>query len=230
MAPMSPKGEALVRAGRRAYQPTGADRERLLGALRAQLGKAALPPDVGSLATATSAGRTMWWLMSALVLGVGIVGGTIFFAGRPETNSGNPRPEIVAPIAAPAQVFAPPVAPSVGKPTGGATTLPAPDPPALPAAVAYRPKDRLAAEVALLSRATRDLRGDRPTDALKALDEYRRKFPKGLLSDEHDAARAQTLCALRRFEEANARLAELPPRSPLAARARQFCDVSSAAR
>ena len=45
MSTLSPKGQALVRAAQRAYQPTDADRERLLGALRAQLGDAALPAD-----------------------------------------------------------------------------------------------------------------------------------------------------------------------------------------
>ena len=88
----------------------------------------------------------------------------------------------------------------------------------------------MAAEVAILSRATRDLRAGRPAEALKALDEYRRKFPKGLLSDEHHAARAQTLCALGRFGEANAKLAGLAPQSPLAVRAKEFCAARLAAR
>jgi hypothetical protein len=172
----------------------------------------------------------MWWLMSAVLGSIGIIGGAIFFVGRPETEPSSPQQTIVAPVAVTPQAFDPPVALAAEQPTGSATTLPAPDPPALPAASAYRPKDRLAAEVALLSRATRDLRTDRPTEALNALDEYRRKFPKGLLAEEHRAARAQALCALGRFDEANARLAELPAQSPLAAQARRFCDASLAAR
>jgi len=95
---------------------------------------------------------------------------------------------------------------------------------------AHRPQDRLAAEVAILSRATRDLRSGRPAEALKALDEYRRKFPKGLLSEEQRAARAQVLCALGRFDEANEKLAGLAPQSPLAVQAKQFCDARLAAR
>jgi hypothetical protein len=104
------------------------------------------------------------------------------------------------------------------------------DPPASPAASGHHAQDRLAAEVALLSRATRELRAGRPAEALKALDEYRRKFPKGLLSEEQRAARAQTLCALGRFEEANEKLAGLAPQSPLAVQAKQFCDARLAAR
>jgi hypothetical protein len=38
MATLSSKGRALVRAGRRALQPTDADRERLIGALNSRLG------------------------------------------------------------------------------------------------------------------------------------------------------------------------------------------------
>ena len=85
-------------------------------------------------------------------------------------------------------------------------------------------------EVVILSCAIRDLRAGRPAEALKALDEYRHKFPKGLLSEEQRAARAQALCALGRFDEANEKLAGLSPKSPLAVQAKQFCDARLAAR
>ena len=64
-------------------------------------------------------------------------------------------------------------------------------------------------------------------DALKALDEYRRRFPKGYLHDEESAARAQVLCDLGRFDEAKAKIASLPSQSALSVRARQFCDSRS---
>jgi hypothetical protein len=56
------------------------------------------------------------------------------------------------------------------------------------------------------------------------------KFPKGLLSEEQRAARAQALCSLGRFDEANEKLAGLAPQSPLAVQARQFCDARLTAR
>jgi hypothetical protein len=226
MSILSPKGRDLVSAGRRAFQPTDADRERLLGALRSHLGDSALPPNVGSVATVATAGRSLWPLISAVVIGIGIVGGTLFFALRSGTEQELPPEATVATM----PVSEPALPPPVEQPTSPAVEQPAAEPPAPTAASGHRPQDRLAAEVALLSRATRDLRAGRPAEALKALDEYRRKFPKGLLGEEQRAARAQTLCALGRFDEATEKLAGLAPQSPLAVQAKQFCDARLAAR
>jgi hypothetical protein len=229
MSTLSPKGRDLVRAGRRAFQPTDADRERLLGALRAHLGDSALPPDVGSLSTAAAAGRSIWPLISAVVVSVGVVGGALFLALRPGTGRENPKAVSPAPLTATAQVSDPTPHPPAEQAASPRVAPPTTEPP-LPAASAHHPQDRLAAEVALLSRATRDLRAGRPSEALKTLDEYRRKFPKGLLGEEQRAGRAQALCALGRFDEANERLSELRPKSPLAVQAKQFCDARLAAR
>jgi hypothetical protein len=81
----------------------------------------------------------------------------------------------------------------------------------------------LAEEVTLLSRATSALRSGQPNDALKSLNEHQSKFPRGLLSEERRAARAQALCALGRHSEAEREIAKLAPASPQAARARQLC-------
>jgi hypothetical protein len=227
MSTLSPKGSALVRAGRRAFHPTEADRARLLTELRSQLGDAALPPDMSMAASAAATSKAIWPIISVVVVGVGLVSGALFFAWQRDAGRA-PLPETnVAPVAVTTQVLAPVAAPS---PTLPAATPAAVTPPAPPAASAHHPQDRLAAEVALLSRATRDLRAGRPTEALKSLDEYRRKFPNGLLSEEQRAARAQVLCALGRFDEANAKIAGLAPKSPLAVQAKQFCDARLAAR
>jgi hypothetical protein len=222
MSTLSPKGRDLVCAGRRAFQPTDVDRYRLLSALRAQLGASALPPDAGSVATATVASQSILPLISAVVVGLGIVGGGLLFALRSGTERGNPQVANVALVAVTTQVSDPVANPSAEQPTGLAVTP--------LAASAHHPQDRLAAEVAILSRATRELRAGRPAEALKALDEYRRKFPKGLLGEEQRAARAQALCALGQFDEANEKLAGLAPQSPLAVQAKQFCDARLAAR
>ena len=225
MSNLSPKARDLVRAGQRALQPTDADRTRLTSAMRARLGDAALRPDVGQVASTAAAGHALWPLVSAVLVSVGILGGALFSALRPGTGRDTPQAASIAPVSAATPAIDPVVAvaaPSAEQPTSPAAT---------PATTsAHRSQDRLAAEVAILSRATHDLRAGRPAEALKSLDEYRRKFPKGLLSEEHRAARAQALCALGRFDEANAKLAELAPRSPLAVQAKQFCDAKLAAR
>jgi hypothetical protein len=228
MSTLSPKGQALIRARAQAYQPTHADRERVLGALRVRLGEAALPPDPGSLAIARSATRSLWRVFSAVVVGVGVVGGTLFLAQR--ERSDRPQAKLEVPMGAPAPAAEP--APAPVEPPEPLETTPSAAwiAPAQASAQASAPKERLAAEVALLARATRDLRAGRPADAIKILDEYRRRFPKGRLGEQHQAGRAQTLCALGRFKEGKAKLAELPPRSPLAVRAQEFCDAALAAR
>jgi hypothetical protein len=234
MSTLSPKGRALVHAGRRASQPTDADRVRLLNGLRSQLGAAALPASMNTVATVASvaaAGKTIWPLISAVVVGVGILGGALFVAHQRGAGRDTLRKMNAAPVAAATPVVEPVAAPSAEQPTLFVARPTAVVPPAvLPATSDHRPQDRLAAEVSILSRATRDLRAGRPAEALKALDEYRRKFPKGLLSEEQHAAGAQALCALGRFDEANAKLAGLAPQSPLAVQAKQFCDARLAAR
>jgi hypothetical protein len=227
MLTLSPKGQALVRAGKQAAQPTAADRERLLSQLRARLGDAALPADLGTATVGTVATGSTLPLISALVVGVGILGGTLFYAGPHRAGHDRPQPTVTAPVASP-PTMSEPVAPPADEPTAAVAMPPAVAPAALTTS-GGRGKDRLAAEVAILSRATRDLRAGRPAGALKALDEYRRKFPKGLLKDEYGAASAQALCALERFGQAYAILGELPP-SPLVVRAKQFCDGKLAGR
>jgi hypothetical protein len=234
MSTLSPKGRELIRAGQRAFRPTDADRARLLSALRSQLGDAALPTHMSPVASAVAAAPTVWPVISAVVVGVGILSGAIFYTLR----SGGEHTS--ATIAATAPVAEPMVEPmaELAAALAAEQPIPAPEVPAVDApeisppatASAHRPHDRLAAEVAILSRATRDLRAGHPAEALAALDEYQHKFAKGLLGEEQRAARAQALCALGRFDEAKTKLASLTPRSPLAARAKQFCEASKSTR
>ncbi len=222
MTTLSPKGEALVRAGRRAYRPTEADRERLLGQLRAQLGDAALPADLSMVASGAAAGST-WPLIAAVVAGVGILGGAVFYAWPRRAEPPAARQAPAAQVAAAPQDSEPEAPAEEPSPAWIATPPARAAAPAAPPASASHSTDRLAAEVRILSHATRELRAGRPAAALKALDAYRRRFPKGLLRDEYRAASAQALCALGKFSEANATLDELPPDAPLVIRAKEFC-------
>jgi hypothetical protein len=228
MSTLSPKGRDLVQVGRRAFRPTDADRAHLLAELRSHLGDAVLPPDMSTVAAAAE--HTMWPLVSVVVVGIGLVGVALFFVRQRGVGQDHSPEPSLALVTANTQVIEPVAAPTAEPPTISHATPPVAIPPALPTTSDHHPQDRLAAEVEILSRATRDLRAGRPAESLKALDEYRRKFPKGLLSEEQRAARAQTLCALGRFDEANEKLAELAPQSLLAAQAKQFCDARLAAR
>jgi hypothetical protein len=227
MSTLSPKGEALVRVGRRAYLPTDADRGRLLGQLRAQLGDAALPADLSMVSSGAAAGST-WPLIAAIVAGVGILGGAVFYAWPRKGEREPPQKSQVVPVAETPRTIETAAAPAA-EPSAAWVATP-PSVRAAPATAASAHEDRLAAEVHLLSQATRELRAGRSVAALRFLDEYRRRFPKGLLKDEYRAASAQALCGLGKFGEANATLEELPPDAPLVVRAKEYCAGKLASR
>ena len=227
MAVLNPKALSLIEAGRSALRAKPADRERVEGALRAQLGPAALPP---AAPPAAHVAHSPWHFLPHIVIGAALLGGAGFLALRPAASAPpSPtwgKPAVVSnsvslpKLPAPSQVAAPATSgPTVEAPQAAAESV---------ASSATRPQDRLAQEVALLSRATSDLRAGRAAEALKALDEHRRKFPNGTLSEERRAARAQALCSLGRIAEGRTELSLLAPRSPAAARARQVCDAMAA--
>jgi type IV secretory pathway VirB10-like protein len=222
MSELDPNARALVEAGRSALRSRPGDRERIEAALRARLGADALPSDGGLTHVAT----TSWQTMAGAAIGILALAGVAFYVLRPTADAPKPdalpapqvpsaqtpgTPAHAAPTAEPEPVA--PLQPSVA---------PAPAPP--PVASTPRSPDALAREVALLSRATSELRAGRAAAAVKALDEHQRRFPSGALREERRAARAQALCLLGRVDEGRAELARLTPRSPAAATAEQVCD------
>lgn len=233
MTELSAKAHELTRAARCLDYPTVLDRERIERALRVRLGVSSF--DQPSPAPTTSALRAVgitWPLAStvvgaALVITVSVLGAMYLFKGNIELASGTPASRL-APIAS--------------SPTVSDETAPKQPPPTTPAASSDAPaagprqrvpnpgptSDRLAQEVALMTRATSNLRAHRALQALQVLDEYQRLFPSGLLNQERHAARAQALCELNRPTEARADIALLEPRSPAAARATQACHDGSA--
>jgi len=136
-------------------------------------------------------------------------------------------------IVTPPAVAPSPVAPEVPElevvaPPPEVVALP-PAPPAPPAVVPapITGPSRLAAEVALVDRARRELRAGRHAEALAALAEYHQGFPNGDLDAEADVVTIETLIATREHARARARgtafLARFP-RSPLAQRVRSLID------
>jgi hypothetical protein len=228
MSELSPRARELVHSGRGLNRPTPADRERVEAALLARLGAVVSPPETGAASPSgvSPAPRPRWWFVSSALVGVGLIGGALFFAGRHQSGTANAARALAAPVVATSSA-APMVAPTA-EASAVVVSTPPPVVSSDPQASSARPgQDRLAQEVALLTHATSDLHAGRAADALKVLDEYQRKFPKGLLTEERRAAKAQALCSLGRRSEAQAELARLAPQSPAAARAKQVCDASS---
>jgi len=230
MDELSSKARALVAAGRAGYRPSIGDRARVAGALRAQLGAAALPPDAPPVVensphpvAATIGAKGMLGLAAGLCL----VGGALFFAFRPSTSVMHATPSSPAAISPSGSALSAANGNADSAPLSAQASTPEPVPVAsvLPAMSSSR-TDRLAQEVALLSRATSALRAGHAADALALLNEHQRKFPKGVLSEERRAAKAQALCSLGRQTEGRAELARLAPRSPAAVRAQQACGNS----
>jgi len=228
MSALSPKARALIEQAHEELRPPAGEMERLEALLDAQLGApAASPVQPGPLpAPPTSS----WRLLTSLTVGAALVGGATLWLLRPNVGQ-----SLTTPIASAPVIVAPPevpeeIAPVVEEPAPvappPATSL---KPPAEPKAPAPPAQDALAQEVALLSRATSDLRAGRAGAALKLLDEHQRKFPNGMLTVERRAVRAQALCTLKRVSEGRAELAQLAPQSPAAGRAKQLCDAASAA-
>jgi hypothetical protein len=212
-----PEARALFDAGRDALHPTAADRERNLAALRALTGDvvggaAAVPSGVG------------WPAISAMVLGLAVAGGLLVYSLQ---NNEATMP--VAPKAALAVQALVPVRAALPPPV----TEPTPSPPVSPPPVETRApakrgsSERLAEEVAILSRAETDLHAGRFADALRLLGEHERKFPRGTLVQERVAARARALCALGRVKDADAELVRLSPGSLHEGRLREACGASA---
>jgi hypothetical protein len=247
MTELSPEGEELVRAGRQADLPSDADRERVRRALEARLG---LPSGVGEAGAGASIRRganpAAQWLHSRWVARAGLVGlaglaaAALFFTLRGQGAGPRSASPSAAPSAAPLrgeppQTNEPPrgESPQASEPPRGESPQAGEPEAQRPSASIHahpsggaRAQSSLSEEVALLSRAETDLHAGRSESALRSLDEHERRFPHGTLEQERIAARAQALCALGRFAEAQApleQLARTAPNSPNEERARQAC-------
>jgi hypothetical protein len=220
MPDLSSEAEALVVAGRTGLRPSAGDRERVANALRARLGNVALPQ--GAPQAAGRAPFPLWGKLSALAAAAGVAGAVAVAMLSEPARASHLAAALHAPIAHA------PLASASSEPTAALGSAPAAlENPAEPRrAVARRGQENLAREVAILSRATSDLNAGRAGRALETLEEHRRAFPNGLLTEERRAGRAQALCALGRRAEAESELKSLArtaPQSPNTVRAREVC-------
>ena len=225
---LGPQARALFEAERGALKPTSADRKRIALALSARLGAGVFPPGVqGPESALPPPTGSAWlnWPTISLMAGLVVSGGIALSTLRgPDLKA--PEPTVASapaalPPTAPALTLAAP-APIVEAPATSDATAPAP--------AAHRPTDRLAEEVAILSRAETELHASRFQSALRVLEEYERKFSNGKLAQERAAARILALCGLGRTVEANAALARLSRGSLHEGTAREACAVKGARR
>jgi hypothetical protein len=218
MTALGPNARALVQASRKALRATPTDRERIEAALRARLGTSALPPDSGVAPISSTAS---WPVVAGAAVGLCVAGAAAFLALRPATSVRVPQAQTASPSARTAPPSAAPaLAPIVPAPARAPASAPR---------VSPHVRDRLGEEVALLSRATSQLRAGHAGAALAIIAEHQRKFPSGTLAEERRAARVQALCALGRVREGRSELLRLAPQSPAAARAEQVCDDAAGA-
>jgi hypothetical protein len=236
MSEHDPDATELLRAGRSAFRPDPADRDRVYASLSAALG-ASIPP-AGAPPTGRTGGGTgashlparLYWVaggLAAIVMGAGLVVVPHLGARAPA-----PAPAHRAPDSLPPPVEAPAAAPasSAGVPVTETTPPSRGNGLARPAARSstHPPSDSLSEEVRLLSEAEEQLNRGLADDALKTLAEHERRFPTGALAEERMAARVQALCALGRTAEARsdlARLTRVNPRSAHLDRARRICGI-----
>jgi hypothetical protein len=234
MKEMSPEASELVNAGRQAFRPTEADRARLMaavtGAATLSAGmtrRAGTQPSFKRIVRATYAAGLLAVALPAAAAGV-------YWLHEPAEEVVQPALTVHQPPAV--------VAPSSAKPTLRVAPPPlepqiAPSEPSAPlspersgGAVGESPKpaNEISTEVALLSKAQAALSRGRPQEALAAIAEHARRFPRGVLAEERAATRARTLCALGRTQEAASdlkRIEKLNPTSPYLARARESCGL-----
>ena len=231
MSSLGPEARGLVNAGRAALGPTDADRARNLAALGARLPHGALDPREPVPAPAAASGGGLGWpSLSAIAAGLVASAGVAFFTLR--------TPSKPLPVAAPAPVVpaqalsaVPPPAMSSALPatsTDDATLIaPSANAPATPAArgASRRSSDRLAEEVAILSRAETELHAGHYAKALGLLEQHARSFPRGTLAPERIGAQVQALCGLGRRTEAETTLRRLARGSLHETRARAACGL-----
>jgi hypothetical protein len=224
MSGLSSELQQLVNAGISASRPTLADSERVLRGLEARLGLAVGTAGIASIATGygvpSGALTTRVLAKVGAGLGLAVAGFVLVHTLSREVATNDLSTKNTA------------VSAAVSSEASNETTTSERQDPSLPNSAviapenrpasastpatsreASRPSDTLSEEVAILSRAEKELHSGHAENALRLLKEHERKYRKGKLAEERTAARIQALCALGRFAEANALLGSLAPQS-----------------
>jgi hypothetical protein len=251
MTGLGPDSNALLEAARNGDEPTHADRDRVRAAieLRLALGAGAglgAATAAKSAAAAAPAGLLAKAMVTAgIVCAVGVI--TWRVARTPPRDAAHTMslatPIAPAPIEAPAHVTealngapdVPAPAPSISGQRRGllssAQALPIQGAVAAPSTRSVAATGDVAAEVRLLDQAHTAMRAGDAERALDLLEDHGRRYPRGALGEERDAARIAALCALGRTAEARDatdRFLRAAPQSPQAGPLRASCGGSPA--
>jgi hypothetical protein len=248
MTGLGPESNALLRAARDGDEPTLADRDRVRAAIELRLALGAGAGLGAATAAKSAAAAAPTGLLAKAMVTAGIVCAVGVITGRvvrapPRTAA--PTMSVAMPMAA-----APLEAPTPGTDAlNGAQGVPAPAPSIsgertavlsstrallIPNAVAASstrgaPVGDVAAEVRLLDQAHTAMREGDAERALGLLEDHARRYPKGSLGEERDAARIAALCSLGRAAEAREAtdgFLRAAPQSPQAGRIRASCGGS----
>ena len=217
MPGLSKQASDLIASCRTALRPNEADRDRIVGCLRAVLGEAALPVTAVAVSPTSLLG---WNTLLAGAIACGIFGGALALGSHrwhslSEAPARTSSPES-APVGAPSAQPAPSLSSTLALNGQSAARNQAPQ----------QQADPLAQEVALLARATTALNAGRAREALAILAVHERRFPQGMLSIERRSAKAKALCWLGRSSEARVELSQLPPDSLAIAQRDSSCGQS----
>jgi len=224
MPKLSPELKELVLATKSASLPTAADSARILEGLRIHLGETAVAgiKSATGVARGSSPAFPYSKVVGLGVAGLSVLGGLWLLATRhheePLKVTGLASSVVAASSESIALGDSRAAQPSREAPAPDANDIAVevnltPESAEMVPAAAHRTRDRLAAEVELLSRAETALHNGKPGAALQVLNEHARKFSNGLLKEERIAARVRALCALGFRSEAEAQMALLSPKS-----------------
>jgi hypothetical protein len=234
MMELSSELRQLVNAGKVASQPTDADRDRLYRALEMRLG---IVGGETLVVTGNERAHGITAKMVASLVAAGVVlisGGAMFYStlpnGRrvPEADeAGKVAHFLVQPRVSASVASAPPVSSVSEKPAlPMETDSKKTDTPVASSHAPVLRHDTLSAEVAILSRAEKELHRGHATSAIALLNEHERKYKNGLLAEERTAAKIQALCMLGRVSDADKQLGRLSPQSLHGETSRQACSAA----
>lgn len=225
MSDLTPETQELLRQARGPEAMPSARRRKLKGVVLARVAVAS------STVLAVPAAASLFGAGAKVVVGI-VVAASLGTGGYLAIHRRAPQ-TVAARIAVAAPVTTAPIL----------MPLPAEEPPvaeaaAPPAKAPHRPvshhvaahvrandsRDSIVAETSLLRDADRDLRAERPRDALVLLERHRARFPQGVLAPERDAATLIARCELgtESRRDVDGFLATHVG-SPLAARVRVAC-------